>query len=397
MRILVLTPTFLPALGGAELVLLHVFRRLAKRHSILVLTPYLSEKLLGASGSHEYDHLINFDVRRFHDRFSMIKIRGHRLTHGLIPPFSLSAVAAIYDAVRSFTPDVINVHYVMPTGLAGLFAQRVLKIPVVITYNGRDVPGPGIPKLWKYWHRLIGLNCADMTFVSKYCRDVIYGTTSSIGQVIYNGVEDSVPVSTKQILDLRSKLNLLPDERVLLALQRLDYLKRVDIIIRSMLEVLKHSSKTRLIIVGKGADLPRLKAVTSELGISDYVIFTGYLSDSEIPVYHALADLFVFHSTYETFGIVLAEAMNYGKVIVSVNNTAIREVVDDGKTGFLVPTFDYRALAAAILKLLADPTRREEMGKRGEEKVRNTFRWDTIAVKYETVLESLISKGAADQ
>ena len=123
MRILVLTPTFLPAIGGAELVILQVYRRLAKRHSVLVLTPYLPKQLLNHSGSKEYDHLINFDISRYHDRFTFIKIRGHRLTLGLIPPFSLSAVSAIKKAIAVFHPDVINVHYVMPTGLAGYFAQ----------------------------------------------------------------------------------------------------------------------------------------------------------------------------------------------------------------------------------------------------------------------------------
>ena len=120
MRILILTPTFLPALGGAELVILQVFRRLAKRHSVLLLTPYLPEDLLEHSSTKEYNHLINFDIFRYYDRYSFMKIRGHRLSQGLIPPFSLSAVKAMKGAAASFKPDVINVHYVMPTGLAGL-------------------------------------------------------------------------------------------------------------------------------------------------------------------------------------------------------------------------------------------------------------------------------------
>ncbi|MCK4827083.1 glycosyltransferase, partial [bacterium] len=272
MRILILTPTFLPALGGAELVILQVYRRLATRHSVLVLTPYLSEDLLKMSSSKEYDRLINFGVERYHDRVTLMKIPGHRVTCALIPPFSLSAASAIKYITNEFKPDVINVHYVMPTGFSGLYAQKVLKIPTVVTYNGRDVPGPGVPLLWKYWHRLIGRNCADMTFVSKYCRDVIYGPESEHGHVIYNGVAQYIRVESDQVNALRNSLQLGKDQHVLFALQRLDYLKRTDIIIHGMKEILKSRPDTRLVIGGKGADFPRLKDLATELGISKEVI-----------------------------------------------------------------------------------------------------------------------------
>ena len=387
MRILVLTPTFLPALGGAELVILQVYRRLATRHSILVLTPYLPEKILNNSGSTEYNHQINFEVRYYRDQHTFMKIRGHKISHGLIPPFSLSAVSAMRQAVRYFKPDVFNVHYVMPTGLAGLYAQKVLKIPTVITYNGRDVPGPGVPKLWKYWHRIIGLNCSEMTFVSKYCHDVIYGSDNKDGSVIYNGVEDPRNVTNDQIVALKSKLHINNDEIVLFGLQRLDFLKRVDILIKSMEIILRQKSKVRLIIGGKGEDMPRLKKLAEELKISKYIVFAGFIPDKEIPVYYAISDLFVFHSTYETFGMVLAEAMNYGKAIVSVSNSAIPEVVDNGKTGILVSTLDHEAFANAVLKLLNNNELRNDTARQGYKKVQEFFKWDAISLKYEKVFK----------
>lgn len=386
MRILVLTPTFLPALGGAELVILQVFRRLANQHSVLVLTPYLPENLLNHSGTKEYNHLINFGISRYHDRFSFIKIRGHRFSQGLIPPFSLSAVSAIKRAVASFHPDVINVHYVMPTGLAGLFAQQILKVPVVITYNGRDVPGPGVPVFWKYWHRFIGRRCANMTFVSKYCREVIYGSSSSDGNVIYNGVEEALDVSAVEKRELKAKLNLAVNERILFSLQRLDSVKRVDVLIRSMPKILQYYPKTRLIIGGEGPDLNRLKNVANDLNIADRVYFTGFISQDELAVYFAVAELFLFHSTYETFGMVLAEAMNYGKAIVSVDNTAVKEVVDNRRNGVLVPPFDVEGFADAVLDLLTNKERRQKLGNHGILKAQRLFRWDSIVLQYEKVL-----------
>jgi len=391
MRILVLTPTFLPAIGGAELVVLQIYRRLAEHHSIIVLTPYLSENLLNNASSNEYNQLINFDVRQYYERYSFMKIRGHKITQGLIPPFSLSAVIALRHEIKAFQPDVVNVHYVMPTGFAGFYAQKVMKVPTVITYNGRDVPGPGTPFFWKYWHRFIGRNCAAVTFVSKYCRDIICGSTTLAGHIIYNGVENSVKVSDNQKQKLRTKLKLEDDEQVIFALQRLDYLKRVDILIRSMPKIIKHRPNTRLVIGGKGPDLERLKQLAHQIGVAKKVIFVGYISRHELPVYFHIADLFLFHSTYETFGIVLAEAMSYCKAVVSVANTAISEVVDNGKTGLLVPTFDHEKFAGAVLELLNDRIRREEMGNQGFNKVNRFFKWKTIANRYEKVLESVAS------
>jgi glycosyltransferase involved in cell wall biosynthesis len=391
MRILVLTPTFLPALGGAEILILQIYHRLALRHDVFLITPFLSTGLLNATGSEDYNRLINFKVQRYVDRITLMKIRGHKFTRGLIPPFSLSAIAALRQAFKDFKPDVINVYYAMPTGLAGLCAHRLFNIPSILTYIGRDVPGPGIPPLWKWWHRVIGRNCADTIFISEYCRAAIFGQAYREGHIIYSGVEPPAAVSPQQVSDLRTVYGIEHDQLILFSLQRLDYLKRVDVLIQSMPEILIHHPNTHLIIGGKGPDRARLENMARELKLSSNIHFTGFISDEKLPVYFAAADLFLFHSTYETFGMVLAEAMNYGKAIVTVTNTAIPEVVDADKTGLLVGTLDIHGFSKAVVRLLNDPPRRKQMGKNGREKAQRIFGWDTIAARYEKVFESVIS------
>ena len=373
------------------MVILNVYRRIAASHSVRILTPYLSESLIQKSGSNEYDRYVNFEVRRYHDRFSLMKLRGHKASLGMIPPFSLSAVGAMNREIRRFQPDVINVHYVMPTGLAGLYAQKIKKIPVVITYNGRDVPGPGVPPLWKYWHQLIGRNSAAVTFVSAYCRDVIYGPGFRQGHIIYNGVEAPAAAASSRICELRSRLGIEDHARILFALQRLDPLKRVDVLIQSMPTILQHFPRTHLIVGGKGSDLTRLKNTAQALNLADRVHFAGYISQDELPLYFNLADLFVFHSTYETFGMVLAEAMNYCKAIVSVDSSAIKEVVDNGENGILVPPLNAVAFGEAVVQLLGDRQKRHAFGQHGKQKVQELFLWEKIAGQYETVLRKAVT------
>ena len=149
---------------------------------------------------------------------------------------------------------------------------------------------------------------------------------------------------------------------------------------------------TKLIIGGTGPDIPRLKKRMNELGISQSIIFTGYIPISQLPVYYSLATLFAFHSTYETFGIVLAEAMNYGKAIVSVKNTAIKEVVENNKNGILVPTLSSNDFADAVIALLTNERLRFRMGIEGQNKARKIFQWDIIASQYEAILKSASSK-----
>jgi glycosyltransferase involved in cell wall biosynthesis len=158
-----------------------------------------------------------------------------------------------------------------------------------------------------------------------------------------------------------------------------------------MPKILKKRSNTKLIIGGTGSDMPRLKNRVSELGLSQRIIFTGYIPSCQVPVFFSLATLFAFHSTYETFGIVLAEAMNYRKAIVSVSNTAIKEIVDNKKNGILVPTFSQDDFADAVIELLKDNHKRHQMGKEGKNKVNRLFQWDLIASKYEAVLEAASS------
>jgi phosphatidylinositol alpha-1,6-mannosyltransferase len=395
MRILVLTPTFLPAVGGAELVILQVYRRLAERHSVLVLTPRLNERILRHSASNEYDSFVNFRVERYADKVTFFKIPGHRLSMGLLPPFSLTSVSRLARVVREFRPQVLNVHYVMPTGLAGVYAEKALGVPTVVTYNGRDVPGPGVPKMWKYWHRWVGRSCSGMTFVSKYCRDVIYGRHSEVGHIVYNGVDQPIEADPQKARELRAVLNIAPGAPVLFALQRLDYLKRVDIIIESLRYVIEKHPTTHLVIGGRGADLPRLKSCVERLKLENHVTFAGYIRSDELPTYYGLADLFLFHSTYETFGMVLAEAMSYGKAVVSVNDSAVPEVVDHGGTGTLVPKLEPDAFAGAVIQLLEKREMLEEFGRRGRDKALSVFSWDSIARQYEGVLDKSSGRAAA--
>jgi glycosyltransferase involved in cell wall biosynthesis len=376
----VLTPTFLPVVGGTELVLYEVFKRLSTRHEVLVVTPHLSRFLIDhyARGSDKYP--VNFGVERYIDRWTMMKIRGHKVLRGLIPPFSFSAIVALRKHARSFKPDVINVHFSMPTGLAGAVANTFWGIPGVLTLNGRDVPGPAIPWFWKYWHRILYQGYSEITYVSEYCRDVVFGPRGP-GTVTWNGVDfGRITRGNPHAVIERFRLQ---GRKVLFALQRLSREKGVDLILRAFAGVVRKEPEAVLLVAGTGSEEVYLKRLSEELGLKDRVIFCGFVDEDELKDFFAAADLFVFNSLYETFGIVLAQAMANGVPIVSVCCTAVPGVVD--KAGILVPPGDQDGFQDAILELLNDPRKRKILGARGRKRAESLFDWDTIAVTYESV------------
>ncbi|HEV8584854.1 MAG TPA: glycosyltransferase family 4 protein [Methylomirabilota bacterium] len=382
MKILVLTPTFLPVVGGAELVLLEVYRRLARRHEVRLLTPVLAESLRRDHGSAEYDALLNFPVERYEDRVTLMRVRGHRWTAGALPPFSLSAVAAVRRAVAAARPDVLNVHYAMPTGLAGAVADRALGVPTVLTMNGRDVPGPGVPALWRWWQRALIATVTDATYVSAWCRDAIYGAGRGRGEVVANGVE--IPPPPGDARAVRAALEIPAGDTLVFALQRLAPEKRVDRLLHALRRCLDAGAPVTLAIGGTGPEAPALRALAANLGVDKHVRFAGYIPRAELGGWFEACDFFAFHSTYETFGLVVAQAMSYGRAVVTVASTALPEVVAD--CGVLVPPGDPRALGEAMAALAHDPARRRALGEAGRRRAAAHYGWDRVAEGYERVL-----------
>jgi glycosyltransferase involved in cell wall biosynthesis len=388
LNILVLTPTFLPVVGGAELVLFEVYRRLARRHGVRLLTPVLAPALLRDQGSQEYEAVVPFPVERYHDQVSFMRIPGHRWSGGAIPPFSLSAISATREAVRRFKPDVLNIHYLMPTGLAGVIGERWLGVPTVVTLTGRDVPGPGVPALWPFWQRMLLTLTTDATFISEYCRMAVYGDCRVRGHVIYGGVE--LPPPHGDGAAVRRALDLGDQEPVIFSLQRLGPEKRVDVLLHAFRHCRERAGSGTLIIGGKGPEEEKLRGLADELGIEKTVRFVGYIPRDTLADYFVACNVFAFHSTFETFGLVVAQAMSYGRAVVTVRNTALPEVVGDA--GLMAETGDWRGLGDAMARLIHDEPLRRQFGEAGRVRAERLFNWDGIAEQYETVLTRAAAK-----
>ena len=138
----------------------------------------------------------------------------------------------------------------------------------------------------------------------------------------------------------------------------------------------------------------QLKACIARWRLDDRVLFHGVQTPQNLSRFYAEVDIFVLPSLYESFGIVVAEAMAFGLPIIASRVGGIPELVTDGENGLLVPPQNSEALAEAISKLASDPELRERFGRASREKSQNLNTWDDCCEQLFRLLSAIGTKGS---
>jgi glycosyltransferase involved in cell wall biosynthesis len=382
MRILAITPTFFPIVGGAELLIRDVGNVWSDAHELRLLTrtlPQASEAFWADDGAHEAT--CRFEVNRFEDSVCTLDMRGHRLVRGLIPPMSLTAVNRLADEIDRMRPDLLVGFFGIPYGLPLAIASARFGVPYALVLCGDDLPSPRtkpVP-LWNSYQRLAASRASRVVYVSRSCFDSLFPGREFDPEhdSVVHGAIDLARVNRGGGAAVRGKLGIGDEETMLLTVSRLGPEKRVDVVLRAFAEVPPTRNRMRLVIAGQGPERGRLERLARELGIDDRVTFAGHL-DAEKDAFYEACDIFVFHSLFETFGQVAVEAMAHGKPVVSVRAGAIPEVVADRVTGLLGEVGDARSIAEPLARLANDGPLRRAMGIAARERVERMFDWDRI-------------------
>jgi phosphatidyl-myo-inositol dimannoside synthase len=178
---------------------------------------------------------------------------------------------------------------------------------------------------------------------------------------------------------------------VLLTVARLVPRKGVDVTLQALSILLPHFPDLRFCVAGDGPERPRLERMAEELGVARAIRFLGRLPDEAVCELYRGADVFVLATrdeahTVEGFGIVYLEASASGLPVVAARSGGAVEAVRGGVTGLLVPANDPIALARVLVELLADPARRERMGRAGRRWVEEEMNWDRVVHEIEDAL-----------
>lgn len=190
----------------------------------------------------------------------------------------------------------------------------------------------------------------------------------------------------------RQKLGIQEGERIILFLSLISKQKGADIILKA-LNALKHEPNLRLIIAGDGEYLNETKLLTKSLDLESKVLFPGFIENEIAGNYYNAADIFVFPTLrFESFGIVLAEAMACGKPVIASDIGSIPNVIDQGINGILVQPGNPNDLARQISRFLNDPELIQRLSRNAKQKAAERFGLESMIEKTERVLESELFK-----
>ncbi len=206
--------------------------------------------------------------------------------------------------------------------------------------------------------------------------------------VVYNGVElDQYNQNMNASEKIRYSLGITDDYPIIGAIGRLVYQKGYSHFLRAAKQVYEEKKYVRFVIVGHGPEEDNLKSMAKSLGISHVCTFAGLRRD--IPELLSAFDVFVLSSVLEGLPRIVIEAMAMGRPIVATDIDGVREELEDGITGLLVPPENSDALAESIIDLLVDKDKSSQMGINARREAEEKFGVDLMLKNVENVYEEL--------
>jgi glycosyltransferase involved in cell wall biosynthesis len=208
--------------------------------------------------------------------------------------------------------------------------------------------------------------------------------------------EEFYPIKKKEA---RQKLQMDPDEPMLLQLGRMVPRKGVDNVVKALGQLKRGGKNVRLVIVGGESDQPdpqqcpetnRLFRIAQENGIAGQVHFAGRKQREMLKYYYAAADLFITTPWYEPFGITPLEAMACGTPVIGANVGGIKYSVLDGETGALVSPDNPAELADKVNELIFDAGKLEQFGLNAIDRVNNYFTWAQVTRKMSRLYQRIV-------
>lgn len=274
--------------------------------------------------------------------------------------------------VRQAGYDLVHTHQIYGD-FYGSIAGAITGKPVVSTKHNDP------PVLTKHPYRAaheLSIRLTDRIItISDNVREwVLENTSADTGRIdtVYYGLDPAPFDDVDPAAVARTRAALLDGgDELLGTVARLTEQKDLETLIRAFAKVQSSDSGPRLAIVGDGPRRDRLETLASDLGVDDRITFTGFRDD--VPVLMHAFDVFVLPSRWEGFGLVLLEAMAARTPIVASAVSAIPEVVDDGRTGYLVTPGDAEAFASTIESMLSEESTAATMGEAGRERLESRF------------------------
>ncbi len=209
--------------------------------------------------------------------------------------------------------------------------------------------------------------------------------------VIPNGVNLQLFSNVNIDYDFRRQYAM-DNEKIILYVGRLVYEKGIQNLIAAMPKILERYHDSKLIICGRGGMIDELREQVKYLGIENKVYFAGYCDSKKMQKMYKCADVAVFPSTYEPFGIVAIESMLSGTPTIVSDVGGLNEIIEHGVTGMKSYAGNANSVADSVLALLFDPKLCFNISQNAIKKVKENYNWSKITDSTYYVYQLAIGK-----
>jgi len=383
LRILVCNYEYPPLGGGGGVVTAALVRALARRHDVTVLT------------SRAFD----LPPTSLDGPVRVVRVptffRSEPAVANVPSMFTYLAAACMRapGLCRRGDFDVVNTHFVVPTGPVGQWIANCDGIPNVLSLHGGDLydPSKRLSPHRHWWLRgpvKSMLRRADTLVANSTSTAAHVGSTYGVDRdvsVIPLGIERP-PVVTGAS---RSHFGLPEDAFVAVTIGRLIPRKQVGQLVRAVAR--SGVANAHLLVIGDGPEAEEIGRVAGELGMAERVKLLGFVSEADKFRALAVADIFASTSAHEGFGLVFVEALAAGLPVVCYDEGGQTDFLASGETGYVIKLGDEAAFAAALRSLAVSVDQRRAIGAANRSRAESFF-IERCAAQYEGILERAIAR-----
>lgn len=397
-RLLFISDTFPPNIGGSEGILLDMARGAqAAGHEVRIFTP-ASERSTTEEAT--FDQAEDFEIIRSRLWRRLFRFGGSGV--GILSRISRAAIIFhVFHRALRLPADIIIVGHVLPLGNVALAIKRIKSVPVVVVTYGEEVTmysrgGRMRSMLLSVLRGADAITCLTNDSATEISG--LAGIPPAAITVLPPPADTAITtVQPASVEALRDKYNL-NDRRVLLTVSRLVPRKGIDVTLRALAQVRDEFPDVFYLIVGEGPYRTELEKLTSDLHLTHIVIFAGpHPPPLNYPFYH-LCEIFLMPNRImpdgerEGYGIVFVEAALAGKPVIGGRTGGAFDAIVDKETGILVDPNDPAEIATAIRTLLNDNVLARSMGEAGKMKALRTNTTEITRQRFLQVVENVIAR-----
>lgn len=339
---------------------------------------------------HFISYELPFRLDQFHKNIYFHEVEMLEYPLFKYPPYSLSLSVKMAQIIKSEKLDILHVHYAIPHAASAYLAKKIVgdrNIKIITTLHGTDITLVGNHHSFFDITKFSIEKSDGVTCVSEYLKkttEETFGIKSGM-EVIYNFVDTEV---YKRGGNRKNLDSIEPGDNVIIHISNFRPVKRIGSIIKVFCNI-SSKVKSKLLLVGDGPEMCKIRNLVSKLDLDSKVIFMGRQNDI-IPLLN-ISDLYMLPSKSESFGLSALEAMSCGVPVIGTSIGGLKEVVEHGISGYICDPDDIKAMSKAAITVLGNKRNRIKMGKAAMERAKE-FDSNRIIGKYVDYYRKILGK-----